>query len=103
MQSLLTTGRNRRWDGVRGIACLLVLVMHCFTTIMARDWQMLMWSYFPGLGTILTGGVDLFFVLSGFLIGGILLDSRKAPNFFRVFWVRRAARILPVYILLLCT
>jgi peptidoglycan/LPS O-acetylase OafA/YrhL len=90
-------------DGVRGIACLLVVVMHCFTTIMARDWQMLMTSYFPGLGTILTGGVDLFFVLSGFLIGGILLDSRKASNFFRVFWVRRAARILPVYILLLYT
>lgn len=90
-------------DGVRGIACLLVVIMHCFTTIMAYDWQLLMSSYVPGVGTILIGGVDFFFVLSGFLIGGILLESRKASNFFRVFWVRRAARILPVYILLLYT
>ena len=42
-------------------------------------------------------------MLSGFLIGGILLDNRNAENFFRAFWTRRIARIFPVAYLLLAT
>jgi peptidoglycan/LPS O-acetylase OafA/YrhL len=94
-------------DSLRGVAILMVVFLHG-----------LYWS--PQLG-VLHGfvgllnkvsrfggrGVNLFFVLSGFLITGILVDSRGKANFYRDFYARRARRILPVFyvtlFLLLCT
>ena len=100
------TARDRHTpelDGIRGIACLLVVLMHCglgITSPTFWSWQPWVWRT---LGPFMVGGVDLFFVLSGFLIGGILMDHKNAPNYFQVFWVRRAARILPLYSLVLLT
>jgi peptidoglycan/LPS O-acetylase OafA/YrhL len=75
-------------DAVRGIAIVVVLVhnLHGFT--------------FPPLSLITNYGwmgVDLFFVLSGFLITGILLDSKSSENYFRNFYARRCLRIWPLY------
>jgi peptidoglycan/LPS O-acetylase OafA/YrhL len=69
--------RLRRLDGLRALAVLMVFVHHV---------------YFPAHGW---EGVTLFFVLSGFLITGILRRARMQPDFWRSFYIKRATRILP--------
>ena len=88
-------------DGLRGIAISLVLFGHYFVNI----WHTIPGTYGAYLQSALrlTGtGVDLFFVLSGFLIGGILLDKRTSGNYFLAFYARRFFRIFPLYYLVLC-
>jgi peptidoglycan/LPS O-acetylase OafA/YrhL len=94
--------RIKELDGIRGLAVLMVLILHYF-------YQLSLGSL--GNGSLLVrfqnfthwfwSGVDLFFVLSGFLIGGIIIDNRESKNFLPVFYIRRALRILPAYSLLL--
>lgn len=87
-------------DAVRGIAILLIIIWHygCLgiqsgaNPLLSRMLHYFSWSW---------SGVDLFFVLSGFLIGKILLENRDADNYFRVFYSRRCCRILPIYFLVL--
>ncbi len=92
--------RISQLDGVRGVAILLVLVWHYFTSQIVPQPKSFT-SYCRHATSLTWSGVDLFFVLSGFLIGGILLDHRNTSNYFRVFYLRRVCRIFPLYFLLL--
>ena len=93
-------GRIPELDGLRGIAISLVLVFHCLTTAIAGRWPnpLAFVKHATQLGWT---GVDLFFVLSGFLIGGILLNARASANYFQVFYFRRFCRIFPAYFVFL--
>ncbi len=82
-------------DGLRGVAILLVMVYHFSggTDQSARGLD-LWFSRVFGVGW---AGVDLFFVLSGFLITGILIEARRTEGGLKRFFVRRSLRILPLY------
>ncbi len=86
-------------DAVRGVAIVGVLLYH------GLYWGMDLSQFSSFERTVLTGmwlgrlGVSLFFVLSGFLITGILIDSRHQSTYYSRFYIRRALRILPAYFL----
>lgn len=84
-------------DGLRGLAILLVVLLHYVKDGVTGTgiWYSLGLAPLRLAGT----GVDLFFVLSGFLIGGILLDVKTTDTYYRTFYLRRFHRILPVYFL----
>jgi peptidoglycan/LPS O-acetylase OafA/YrhL len=82
-------------DGVRGLAILMVICSHAFRANYdsgGRLIRLIGHVFYYGLF-----GVDLFFVLSGFLITGILFDSLRDSGYFRKFYARRALRIFPLY------
>src|SRR3954469_25711168 len=77
-------------DGLRGTAILAVLICH-YSSLMPKNSAL--------AGILMNGwaGVDLFFVISGFLITEILFDAKDTPNYFRNFYARRILRIFPLY------
>lgn len=95
-QRLDSAARIPELDGLRGLAILLVVICHYIAD--AEHAQLgFWWHHFLSALSVGWSGVDLFFVLSGFLIGGILLDSRNSPRYFQTFYLRRVHRILPIY------
>jgi peptidoglycan/LPS O-acetylase OafA/YrhL len=86
----LSSGYVAELDGLRGIAILLVMIHRMYPRGGGTPWPIEAgWA-----------GVDLFFVISGFLIAGILLDTRDDPDYFRNFYARRVLRIFPLFYLL---
>lgn len=81
-------------DGVRGLAIVLVLFVHHVGDLEVKTPFEHLIKKLANYGV---WGVDLFFVLSGFLITGILVDTKGGRNYFRNFYVRRTLRIFPLY------
>jgi peptidoglycan/LPS O-acetylase OafA/YrhL len=103
MQGSLATGalhaprqmqrRIPQLDAARGVAILVVMIHNIsfkYPLLQSQTWSSNGWM-----------GVDLFFVLSGFLITGILLDTKHSDGYFKNFYVRRILRIWPLYYALL--
>lgn len=81
-------------DGLRGTAILAVLLFKSCEGFQPSTWGGKAVGQLFGCGW---AGVDLFFVLSGFLITGILLDTKGLAHYFRNFYARRTLRVFPLY------
>jgi peptidoglycan/LPS O-acetylase OafA/YrhL len=83
-------------DGIRGTAILLVVIHHLTLSIRA-EFGIGVNSRLFEAASVGWVGVDLFFVLSGFLITGLLFDQKTSDHYFKNFYMRRALRIFPLY------
>lgn len=87
----------RELDGLRGIAALMVFFHHlCYVSIDPAHWGFLIRLLYH-VSSMGYAGVDVFFVLSGFLITSLLIEDRGAPAYYHNFYWKRALRILPLY------
>src|SRR5882672_5687186 len=82
-------------DGLRGVAILMVLLNHFLPDRNYAPSRVMTWL--SNAARSGWAGVDLFFVLSGFLITGILIEAKASPHYFRNFYMRRVLRIFPLY------
>ncbi len=88
-------------DGLRGAGMLGVLLFHAIFDANYAAKPGSVEAFLVRLTSLGAAGMTMFFSLSGFLITGILLDSKDRPHYWKNFYVRRALRILPAYLLML--
>lgn len=91
----------RSLEGIRGYAFLLVFSAHYFLPSQLAHPGTARLRLLVGFQSLAFFTVPVFFVLSGYLIGGILYDTRDREGYFRVFYSRRILRVFPVYYLTL--
>jgi peptidoglycan/LPS O-acetylase OafA/YrhL len=87
-------------DGLRGMTILAVVIYHYANNLIdaeASKFNLVLKS----LTHFFYTSIDMFFILSGFLLGGILIKNKNSKNFFKAFYMRRICRIIPLYLLLL--
>lgn len=93
---MIINGKDCRYlpelDGLRGAAVLFVLIGHIHIYFAPK-------AYFPLKFVSGDLGVDIFFVLSGFLITSVLVNDKAEGRDLKGFWIRRAGRLLPAYLL----
>jgi peptidoglycan/LPS O-acetylase OafA/YrhL len=91
-------------DGIRGLAALVVFGHHALTTTVRETleggWPASIQSL-SHMFEYANTGVDLFFVLSGFLITSVLIGEQGSTRYYQDFYWKRALRILPLYLLML--
>ncbi len=83
-------------DGVRGVAIVAVMCAHFIGMMIDPPANLVERAALKVVGYGMWG-VDLFFVLSGFLITGILWDTKQSQSYFKAFYMRRTLRIFPLY------
>ena len=89
------------WEGIRGFGFLMVFLVHYIPPYQITPQGSIAFRIVTGLESIAFLAVPIFFVLSGFLIGGILYSTRDREGYFKVFYCRRVIRVFPLYYLAL--
>jgi peptidoglycan/LPS O-acetylase OafA/YrhL len=106
MASIFKSTANRipELDGIRGLALIMVLIYHLINNqILLTDNPSQFEIIIRKLSYFTWSALDLFFVLSGYLIAKVLIENKSSENYFRTFYIRRILRIMPLfYLLLLC-
>lgn len=86
-------------DGLRGIAAIVVVIFHFFSYPLSNYIENI--KLYQKLTEFGQHGVSMFFVLSGFVITRILINTREDKDYFKRFYINRSVRILPLYYLFL--
>jgi peptidoglycan/LPS O-acetylase OafA/YrhL len=105
LQTTSNIERERKFipslEGIRGYGFLFVFFAHYLLPWALPNHHSFVFFSWKMLKSLAYFAVPMFFVLSGYLIGGILYETRQREGFFRVFYLRRILRVFPVYYLTL--